>query len=348
MQLALVEHVGETRQARGGVVDAARKLTAVADRFRPKLARTMMDAFLDARKRIDPVALQMLLAGGDRDSVERFMERPETVIDGALLRAAGATVMSEALMDVAEAGGNATRCDFGGPQTTDLVSKFVDAPDGTSKEWIKSHQKDYDSDLEFKKAADAITVLTQGGYGELRDAAMLIENPLYTPQVTTLARVQTGTIKDITSPLFNYKNYFKGQNVVDSNVSVQDAAKTLNTLIDSSPRLSQPIYRGITLDWEAAEKIEKLVEGDAFDVKGISSFTSDRTIAEKFAHGKGPGQYKNTGPSVVLEVRDARGISVGPLSPWKQKEVISKGDYVVEAVNFDRSTSTFNLRLRQK
>lgn len=102
-------------------VSASRRMLAAADRHRSKFARVMLDAFRGAQARIDLVPLQMLLASTDREGIEQFMERPETLIDGVLLRAAASSPVSNALLNVASAAAGANELcvtSFPMPQAT--------------------------------------------------------------------------------------------------------------------------------------------------------------------------------------------------------------------------------------
>jgi hypothetical protein len=84
------------------------------------------------------------------------------------------------------------------------------------------------------------------------------------------------------------------------------------------------------------ERISSLKAGDSFPIPGATSFTSDAFVAKEFSRGEARGQGGRSGgsdqryvPAVVLEVRGARGLNAAALSPWKQKEVITRGDFKV-------------------
>jgi hypothetical protein len=86
-------------------------------------------------------------------------------------------------------------------------------------------------------------------------------------------------------------------------------------------------------------RINRLKEGDEFKIDGVSSFTTDKFMAEQFSRqeargqrGRSRGDYRRYVPAVLVEVHGARGIPAAALSPWKQQEVLSRGTYRVKSV----------------
>lgn len=85
-------------------------------------------------------------------------------------------------------------------------------------------------------------------------------------------------------------------------------------------------------------EIDRLKKGDAFNMPGVTSFTTDKYTADQFARGEARGQggrgdrYERRFSAVTLEVQGARGIPVAALSPWDQKEVLTRGKFVVDSV----------------
>lgn len=246
-------------------------------------------------------------------------------------------------------GGGATRTsDKSGP------SKFRGAPTtaANAKAWIRSRQTDYDSDPEFKTAVDAATLLTQGSTVFIHAASVAAAGG--TPK-GEMGKFMKEPLSRAANPMAIYKNYFKGQNVEKADyVTLREAGKILNKAVDSADPIAASIFRGMhvseveykgskTFPNPALTRIEKLVVGDRMDMRGVTSFTGDLTIATQFSNGTARGQAgRSRGGSrsswiraVTIEVRPgARALPVSALSPWRQKEFLTRGKFRV--VRIDR------------
>lgn len=99
--------------------------------------------------------------------------------------------------------------------------------------------------------------------------------------------------------------------------------------VSKAPAYNGLAYRGLVIPKEDLSKIAK--EGAEFSIKGLTSFSLDRKIAEQFASGGGwtgisweggkqPGEV-----SIVLRcrLRDARDIGEASYAP-EQKEVVTR------------------------
>lgn len=88
------------------------------------------------------------------------------------------------------------------------------------------------------------------------------------------------------------------------------------------------------------KELDALKPGVAFNIPGVTSFTTDKFMAEQFSRGEARGQgassrsggARRTFSAVTLEVRGARGLPVSALSPWNQNEVLTRGSFKVESV----------------
>jgi hypothetical protein len=86
------------------------------------------------------------------------------------------------------------------------------------------------------------------------------------------------------------------------------------------------------------QQIDGIKAGDPFDIPGVTSFTVDKFTATQFSRGEARGQGGRGGDgrrhtsAVTLEIRSSRGIPVAALSPWDQKEVLTRGRFKVESV----------------
>jgi hypothetical protein len=107
---------------------------------------------------------------------------------------------------------------------------------------------------------------------------------------------------------------------------------------------------------KAYDAIFKLKKGDSFYMKSFTSFSADKSVAMSFSIGTNPGQSgKGKGPgvsSVIFEIAPgAKGVSISRFSKWKQKEVITKGNFVVDSIEEKtswRGTKDRVIRLKQK
>jgi hypothetical protein len=78
-------------------------------------------------------------------------------------------------------------------------------------------------------------------------------------------------------------------------------------------------------------------EGSGYDYLGTMSYTTDKQIAYKFSLGRASGQgsvgAKEAPPQAVLYViRNATGLNVKALSPWRQSEILVNGKHKVTKV----------------
>lgn len=244
---------------------------------------------------------------------------------------------------------------------------FADAPTSGSgaARWIKAHQKDYDSNPEFRAAADAAALLTQGGTQAIHAASLGAAGKEKDIPVEFWRKNLDKPLSIASNPLSAYKTYFKGQeldrtegNGSADTVSLRAAGAALNKAIDTAPETMQPMYRGMQVppfDYARSSlskpvanpqyaALEKLKPGDTFRVDGITSFTVDKQVARDFSKGEARGQSNylynrrseqaRRASAVTLEVAPgARGLPVAALSPWRQKEVLTRGTFVVKSVD---------------
>jgi SPP1 gp7 family putative phage head morphogenesis protein len=230
--------------------------------------------------------------------------------------------------------------------TFEVGQYFDDAPNdkATSKEakkWRKDMQEVYDTNQEFKTVADAVTIYTQGSYQVFsRESGWAVGkevDPSYKQQGgLDFSGKRLGAA---TSPLGEYKNYFKGQDVTKADyATVREAGAALHNAISSSKPLEHSVYRGFALHPSAERVAYKAPNvGETIDLAGVTSFSSDREVSRQFATGSAKGQQQGglsvSGLAITYEiVPGAKGLKVGALSPWDQKEVISAGKFKVTDV----------------
>jgi hypothetical protein len=215
-------------------------------------------------------------------------------------------------------------------------SQFINAPmtlQGASA-WRKSMQETYNTDKEFKAAADAVTLFTQGDYTVLRGLA---EHELTGEWNRDLKGTRWETALDEKMsgmPGTDYKNFFKGQDVKAGGTATwKEGVRAFVNTIDSTDTIDAPMYRGLS-GYDVAKQVEALMPGDNFDLIAPTSFTADRGLAVKWSQGKVSGTGLNALPSgsatVIIEVQPgAKGLKAAALSPFKQSEIISSGRYEV-------------------
>lgn len=197
--------------------------------------------------------------------------------------------------------------------------------------WRKEHQKLYDSNPEFRALADVTTVYTQGAYSDVYAATVKVDSGDWHDGATPFIKEEFESA--IGSHGDEVKTMFKGQdfdNPDRQGATWADGAKALNAAIEHSTPIDSELHRGV-MGRDAYNAFEKFEAGSEFHIAGATSFTMDSEIAEKFASGRGPGQYKDlNAPRTIIKIKSGgRGLRVAALSPYKQREVIAKGRYRV-------------------
>lgn len=214
------------------------------------------------------------------------------------------------------------------------------AESGNGKKWIKANQDNYDNDPEFRAAADGIAYLTQGEYKEMRaftEEAVTGKLPSGIENTLGESVLTAGDEKMAGHPLGSYKNYFQGQDLdKGSSHTYREAASAINSAIHDASPMESGFYRGV-YGKEVVDGLKGLKEGDSLQVLGATSFTKSEDTAVRFSQGKKAGQrggglVPGTPTAVIEVVSGAKGIDVSTLSPWKQQEVISSGEFRVKEV----------------
>ena len=103
-----------------------------------------------------------------------------------------------------------------------------------------------------------------------------------------------------------------------------ERANTLEQYIEDAPKYEGAIYRGIALDDDAYDSLLKQIEnGEELDQKGLSSWTSEKSVAEEFCDGN----YSESGGTVneVLFVNTGgtkQGVSVKHISRYDHENEV--------------------------
>jgi hypothetical protein len=244
-------------------------------------------------------------------------------------------------------------------------AKFAGAPVQGSKQWLKARQKDYETDRDFRTVADAVSLLAQGsGWGIVRASREAAGDPVKVEK--GVRNPFKEPLSQMANPMSDHKTYFEGQgkgwseraDAPKNEATVLEAGRLLNKAVDEAPQLRISMYRGLHIhpydtsgpisklkDNPEYVKLERLKPGSVFSITGVQSFTTDKQIAKDFSKRQARGQpgYEanrreeaNYGSSrrraaaVVVEIQPgARGLPIASLSPWKQREVLTRGEFKV-------------------
>ena len=99
-------------------------------------------------------------------------------------------------------------------------------------------------------------------------------------------------------------------------------ADRIEEFIEASPKYKGSIYRGISLDAKDANAmLDRLLEGETIDQKGISSWATDKSWAEEFATMQ--ARNDKTQVKVVFQIDDNKsGVSIKHIADIDNDEVI--------------------------
>lgn len=235
---------------------------------------------------------------------------------------------------------------------------FDTAPDGAGgAKFLKAAQAEYDKGGDFRLVADAMTLYTQGSFSEFRIASAAVAGgfgPLGSDDLHAIMASENMSqpLTALHSPISDYKAYFKGQDVTKKSAgSVYDAAIAVHHAISDSKPLSTPLYRGTSGDEDFVGRWQSFKPGEPVNLRGVTSFTTDLKVASQFSEGMNSGQNRGGIPRhhspVVFEVLPgAKGLRVAAMSPWRQKEVVSAGEF--EFVEMVKQGNGYVVKLRQR
>lgn len=213
--------------------------------------------------------------------------------------------------------------------------------------WKKKAAELYKTDKEFAAAVDAATAFTQGQYDMIKVAELDRDGTVPLGEFGQRQK-ETGRLDLPIGSLGTggdvVKSFVKGSTFEEadattrakSGATVREASRALHAAVDSAPVFDQPIYRGIQLTVSGASDFGSKKTGDLIDIKAVTSFSLDDKIATKFASGKGPGQSRlGDSYGVVFKIVGARALSLAHLSPYKQKEFITRGKFRIKSIDSD-------------
>jgi hypothetical protein len=191
----------------------------------------------------------------------------------------------------------------------------------------------YDSDPEFKNVVDAGVLYSQGGYNGIRDMGrQIITGEFRDKEEVTINGSKPGkdsSVSDARHKLVRLKPMFAGQDIENNKSSLKEATLNLHNAVNASQPMEMPLYRGLPSGWEG----EMPKAGDSVELLGLSSFTTDKSIAEGFATAKISGATKTFSAGknqVLVEVEPGvRGLDISSLSRYRQKEILTNGKFLV-------------------
>jgi len=196
----------------------------------------------------------------------------------------------------------------------------------------------YENNPKTKDLIDAISSYTQGYYSEVRNMSAADSKEEYVKNALEERLQLINDDKTLTEQLgyttneclgggvvYNIKNeQMRNMNFTES----RRGSKMLGEMVDNAPISNEPIYRGIILEEEVSFK-----DGEEFTLQNISSFTTDNKKAIGFAfnrQGHEGGRIGYAAKPLVIEVEaGVKALDVSKLSPWRQKERITRGKFKV-------------------
>ena len=128
----------------------------------------------------------------------------------------------------------------------------------------------------------------------------------------------------------------KGVNVTDTHKRM---AKNMDEFIENSPKFKGEVHRGMRV---SQADIASFTEGATIDMKGMSSWTSDKKIATEFAKG-------DEGHAVIMHVTNKTGASITHLSslPY-QREVVSPSTTKYGVLRSEKKGNTVHVYLEER
>lgn len=209
--------------------------------------------------------------------------------------------------------------------TDEVAEKYADTLNNASKSKIA---KLAEQDPQFKAVVDNISAYTQGEYALQRKAAEGILENGYDPAKDVILGDR------ITGSPFLYKDMYKGQNLAVSSASVTEGMANLTRAVNNSKPFDGELYRvaqdrGVikSKDSGAQRIYVPPVAGETIRIEAPTSFSKDKDVVDKLAGSKmGDVIYYTIEPG-------ARAVDVSKLSPYKQEELLSCGEYEVVSVD---------------
>lgn len=212
----------------------------------------------------------------------------------------------------------------------DVAKQYADTLNKASKSKIV---KMAEQDPAFKEIVDNISAYTQGEYVFQRKVAEGVINNGYDAEKDQILGDR------LTDSLFTCKDMYKGQNLSVSSASVAEGMANLTKAVNKSEPFEGEIYRvaqdtGIysyASDGNQSVYVPPTV-GETIKITAPTSFSKDQGAVDKIAKNK-------SGDIIYYTVEPgAHAVDVSKLSPYKQAELLSCGEYEVVKVESENRT----------
>lgn len=211
------------------------------------------------------------------------------------------------------------------------------------QDWLKTTGKH----LEFENEKERLEYLQKLGFKDNFDDYGVNDSILdYTKDAEAARQIRLGQ----TNP--EALKEFLGKNHIDTYATRLTEADYLERYIAAEKKFDGKIYRGIAID---EKDLSKFKVGEKFDLEGLSSWSSEKDVAEYFSGIKGTRFGRNpldvSGKrNVVFEMTNKSGVSVQGFSANQGikdvAEVLlpNKADIVVEDVIIKGNKTTIKLK----
>ena len=121
--------------------------------------------------------------------------------------------------------------------------------------------------------------------------------------------------------------------------------RLLETFIEKHPKYDGKIWRGIAVEDKGIveDLYTKKNNGEPIDMKGISSWSSEESVAKRFATVNRKGKYK-----IIFETENENGVGIGHLSAWKiEKEVIHSGKSQFRVISIKEEKGIYKVKVEE-
>lgn len=216
----------------------------------------------------------------------------------------------------------------------DVAKQYADTLNKASKGKIAKIAAE---DPQFKAVVDNISAYTQGEYIFQRKTVEGVVENGYDPSKDAILGDR------LTDSAFSCKDMYQGQNLSVSSASVAEGMTNLSKAVKCSEPYEGELYRvaqdrSVLLEQDSGRQgvyVPPAV-GEKIKITAPTSFSKDRAAVDKIAKDKmGDIIYYTVEPG-------AHAVDVSKLSPYKQAELLSCGDYEVVKVESEPRTSLWD------
>lgn len=216
----------------------------------------------------------------------------------------------------------------------DVAKQYADTLNKASKGKIAKIAAE---DPQFKAVVDNISAYTQGEYIFQRKTVEGVVENGYDPSKDAILGDR------LTDSAFSCKDMYQGQNLSVSSASVAEGMTNLSKAVKCSEPYEGELYRvaqdrSVLFEQDSGRQgvyVPPAV-GETIKITAPTSFSKDRAAVDKIAKDKmGDIIYYTVEPG-------AHAVDVSKLSPYKQAELLSCGDYEVVKVESEPRTSLWD------